>query len=376
MGRPRVARGPGERLRVRRIAGIAAERGADLVVGDTEPDRAGAPDGQARQFRLGVLEGGLPRGRVDRRDGSHQRVHEPVSHGQRWRGRATPRCARRPPGDAPRVRPPRRSGRWRIRAGPAGTGECRSAGSRAATDSAETVAPTPRVPPVERPSAHSEAVPRLGETDDQVEDTVEDDPAAPEGDGDAIVGPRHPARGEPRDQAGQVPGVESRASPRGWYAPPRAATRRGAPLRRLRRPASRRPRRPAGRRSPPCGRADAAACARGGTTRADRSRCRRDDAPRGTRAADVARGRGAARAHPAPRRRRRRHPRARPAIRRPGPGRSAVVRRRRRGAAPGPLHRCRDPPARHQSRRRPEQRAWCDEDHRSSVPTGCDTALP
>ena len=25
---------------------------------------------------------------------------------------------------------------------------------------------------------------------------------------------------------------------------------------------------------------------------------------------------------------------------------------------------------------RPEQWAWCDEDHRGSVPTGCDTALP
>ena len=93
-GSTRVARGPGERLRLRRISGIAAERSADLVVGDTEPDGAGAPDGQARQFRLGVLEGGLPRGRVDRRDGSHQRMHEPVSHGQRWRGRATPQCAR------------------------------------------------------------------------------------------------------------------------------------------------------------------------------------------------------------------------------------------------------------------------------------------
>ncbi len=62
------------------------------------------------------------------------------------RGRATPRCGRRSPADAPRARPRLRSDRWPTRTAPGGTGECRCEVSRATPGSAVNAAPTPTVP--------------------------------------------------------------------------------------------------------------------------------------------------------------------------------------------------------------------------------------
>ena len=49
---------------------------------------------------------------------------------------------------------------------------------------------------------------RLWQSDDEVEHPVQDDPTSGERDRDAVVGPRHPARGEPGNQSGQIVGVE------------------------------------------------------------------------------------------------------------------------------------------------------------------------
>ena len=142
-----------------------------------------------------------------------------------------------------------------------------------------------------------------------------------------------------------------------------------------RRPQARRARRPGDRGSRRCGPAGAAARAPVcDSDRAGPSPCgRRSPARRGSRAAGAAPGRAAARARPGRRRRRRRRPRARPAARRPGPGSkrgraAASPRSSARTSAPVP------PSARPVTRRcGPEQGAWCDEDHRCSVPTGCDS---
>ncbi len=77
MERRAVRGGPGEGLVVAGLAALGAERGAHLVVGHTEPVGAGAPDGQAGQPRLGVLRARSARPpRRPRRTGSARRVHE------------------------------------------------------------------------------------------------------------------------------------------------------------------------------------------------------------------------------------------------------------------------------------------------------------
>src|ERR1700722_4072215 len=150
---PRRERGPGERIVVAGIGGIGVERAAHLVIGHAEAGCAGAPDGEAGQLRLRLFESAPPGARVHGGAGLEQRVHEPVIHARRceeswarwWPARAMPRCARRSPAGVPRARPPRRSGRRRTPAAPAGREGCRSAAFRAGRGNAVSAAPPPTV---------------------------------------------------------------------------------------------------------------------------------------------------------------------------------------------------------------------------------------
>ena len=105
------------------IVPVGAEGRAHLVVGHPEAGGAGAPDGEARQFRLGARRArpatsrGRRRGRAPT-SASISRLSM-VGGGPRP---ARPRGARRSPGGAPPGRPRRRSARRRTPAGPAGTG--------------------------------------------------------------------------------------------------------------------------------------------------------------------------------------------------------------------------------------------------------------
>ena len=47
------------------LGGRRRQRGAHLVVGHAETGRAAAPDGQARQPALGLVEGGAPGSGID-----------------------------------------------------------------------------------------------------------------------------------------------------------------------------------------------------------------------------------------------------------------------------------------------------------------------
>ncbi len=222
---------------------------------------------------------------------------------------------------------------------------------------------------------------RLGQPHHEVEHPVEDDPAARERYGHPVVGPRHPARGEPGDQPAQVARVQRQRLRQGR---PRRRRKRLDLARRRHRPRRRAPhraRRPRGRGSRRCGR-----------VAQQRVHQPRQEEPVGRCAVApcappspclVVRAEQLARAEEEGRRV------LAPCaddvvggILEPGPqpaGQPRSKRGRARGVAAeqrqdlGPRASVRRALTR---RGRPEQRTGCDEDHRCSVPTGCDTPLP
>ena len=282
------------------------------------------------------------------RSGATNASGEPVSH-RRRAGAGEPRSD--VGGDRPEVLLAHVldavAAAWPIRAGPAGTGECRCAGSRAGRDSAATAAAGAQGPPVDSPSAQSDAVPGCGQADEQVEDAVQHHPTAGERDGDPVVGPRHPARGEPGHVARRFAGV-------GRHRLRQRGPRRGGQRLDVAHHGPALPRRAARRAPSPRGSSISPVCTswrNNACTRRDRTapsdrlavgQVSRRRAPSASRAAGAPRGTAGGRARPGRRRRRRRRPRARPAGRRPGRGRSAAEPRRRPAAAPAPVP-CRHP---------------------------------
>ena len=117
------------------VGRLAAERDPDLVVGDPERARrrrAGRPGRRASPWRRRARR--ATRTASTAGDRGHQHVGQAVSHRRRASRVSHAASGRRWPGGAPRARPRRRSGRWPIRAAPGGTGVSRCAGSRAARE--------------------------------------------------------------------------------------------------------------------------------------------------------------------------------------------------------------------------------------------------
>ena len=178
--------------------------------------------------------------------------------------RASQRRARPSPADALRGCPRPRSGRTPIRGGPTRNGGVpdRSNWSSARKCSERRS----RCPGAARgqPERTERRGPCLRDPDEEVEHALEHDPASGQRDGDVVVRPGHPARGEPGHQADRLATWRASVAREAVHARASQRRRPRPPRRRRRPPGAHGARRRAGPRWRCRGRADGTARARGG----------------------------------------------------------------------------------------------------------------